>query len=68
MRYLSRIPRKLPQGQVLVHNRVQPASPIGMNGFRIWRQSLADKPKLTICKCGWAPQAGVHYRVEKIER
>jgi hypothetical protein len=63
MTYLRHVPRKLPEGKVLVHNRVRPASPIGLNGFRIWLESLSDNPKLVVCDCGWAPHLETHYRV-----
>jgi hypothetical protein len=63
MQYLRYIPRKLPAGKLLVHNKVRPVKHIGLNGFRIWLQSPEDDPKLVVCKCGWAPHLGEHYRV-----
>ena len=39
MRYINSIPRKLPEGRVLVHNRVRPARPLGTGGFRAWTQN-----------------------------
>ena len=63
MRYVTGIPRKMPAGLILVHNRVQPVHPIGLNGFRAW---LAKPAKEYVpCNCGWAPQVpGGHYRVQ----
>ena len=61
-RYLPYIPRKIPDGKILVHNRVRPVSPIGLNGFRIWTQLLTDEPRLVVCNCGWAPHLEKHYR------
>ncbi len=49
MDYLKRIPKKLPAGQVVVHNHVQPAHPIGRNGFRVWRQEFDGT--LEVCPC-----------------
>jgi hypothetical protein len=63
MKYLFHMPRKIPEGKVVVHNRVKPASPIGTNGFRIWLQSPSDDPMLVVCNCGWAPHLKSHYRV-----
>jgi hypothetical protein len=51
MKYVEHVPRKLPDGQVLFHNRVhaqwQNHLP-GVNGFRAWTQPSEDLPK----KCG----------------
>jgi hypothetical protein len=63
MKYLGCMPRKIPEGKVVVHNRVKPAWPIGTNGFRIWLQSSSDDPKVVVCNCGWAPHLKNHYRV-----
>jgi hypothetical protein len=60
-RYVSQIPKSVPEGMVLVHNHVKPADPIGMNGFRVWLQE-ADVTPVVVCTCGWAPQL-THYRV-----
>jgi hypothetical protein len=67
MKYLGYVPRKVPEGKVVVHNRVKPASPIGMNGFRIWIQSPSDEPMLVVCDCGWAPHLKSHYRVFHVQ-
>ena len=64
--YVTAIPRKeLPEGRVLVHNRVTPYAKIGTKGFRAWTQFKTDR--LVRCHCDWA---GVdlhglpHYRVK----
>jgi hypothetical protein len=66
VRYVTAVPRKaLPEGRVLVHNRVAPYPKIGMNGIRAWTQFKTDT--LVQCDCNWA---GVdlhglpHYRVK----
>ena len=61
-RYLPYMPRSIPDGKILVHNRVKPVSPIGRNGFRIWLQPPSDEPRLIVCNCGWAPHLEKHYR------
>ena len=34
--------------------------PLGWNGFRAW---FDDEPRrFKICRCGWAPTLGTHYR------
>lgn len=66
MKYVDRIPRKLPRGRVLVHNSVEPASSVGDRGSRAWTQKMTDR--LELCDCNWA---GVdlhglkHYRVKQ---
>jgi hypothetical protein len=54
-------------GELLVRNPVrhEPDMPVGVNGFR------AETPPaewqavpLVECECGWAPLAGIHYRVD----
>lgn len=68
LNYVNAIPRELPDGVVLVHNHVRPASPIGMSGFRIWCQSPSDEPELVVCDCGWPRHSKTHikthYRVK----
>ena len=68
MRYIGNgVPRKVPEGRVLVHNRVShgPRTPVGVRGFRAWTQPVdADDPPVVECDCGWAAGAGVHYRVD----
>ena len=67
MRYVRgfTIPRQRPPaGRVLVHNHVRhtPAFVCGQNGFRAWTQ--VKTRRLVRCACGWAPEAGTHYRVK----
>jgi hypothetical protein len=59
--YLSKIPTKIPDGQVVVHNHVRPTTRrLGSRGFRAW---LAEpNERLVVCDCGWAPELGEHYR------
>ncbi len=57
---LSKPPRFLPIGKVLVHNHVK--SRLDSRGFRAW---LADPDeKYEICICGWAPHLE-HYKVKR---
>jgi hypothetical protein len=55
MNYVLRIPRKIPQDHVMVHNPP-----------RAWTQPLADalKPWLTPCHCGLAGQPHLRSRIE----
>jgi hypothetical protein len=63
--YLSTIPSEdeIPSGRVVVHNHVvPPVRRLGTRGFRAW---LADPSnRLVVCDCRWAPEIGVHYRVD----
>lgn len=61
--YLSTIPLVIPDGKVIVHNRVPAVWPVGLNGFRIWLQNKSDAHNLIACDCGWAAHLGAHYRV-----
>jgi hypothetical protein len=61
MIYLSKLPKEIPQGQVLVHNHVRPVKQIGLNGFRCWLQKI--DPTLVKCDCGWAPKFAEHFKV-----
>jgi hypothetical protein len=65
MEYLHAIPREIPPGRVLVHNRVRAIwvnQEQGHNGFRFW---LAEPSERHVrCDCGWAPQLSGHHRVE----
>jgi hypothetical protein len=47
--YLTRTPRSAAAGKVVVHNRIHPARPLGMNGFRAWEQVPAAD--LAECRC-----------------
>ena len=59
MKYIERIPRKISDGLVMVHNHVQPQNQIGLNGFRVWLQPIDET--LVVCPCKWAGQ--LHYRI-----
>jgi hypothetical protein len=67
LQYLNHVPRKIPLGRVIVHNRVHALfenQPPGMNGFRTWTVArlTASRNKAYIkCSCGWAKLA--HYRI-----
>jgi hypothetical protein len=63
MEYLSKLPKAVPAGRVLVHNSVKPARTLGTRGFRAWL-SDPDPKNLEACDCGWAPTLGGHYRVK----
>lgn len=63
--YLSRLPRAVPRGRVLVHNQVRPTRHLGMRGFRAWLQE-PNPDKLVACDCGWAAELGPHYRVKAV--
>jgi hypothetical protein len=64
--YLSRIPASVPEGLALVHNSVKPSG----GGFRYWLQRPSDSPSIVPCRCEWAPELALHYRVNRpdIER
>jgi hypothetical protein len=66
-----------PSGRILVHNHIRRTAtmPPGLNGFRIWYDFLKypqhfknlwdTKPtKYVVCKCGWRPDFGKHYRLK----
>jgi len=66
-RYIPYIPKKVPNGHIIVHNSVAPQARVGMNGFRIWlAPSDASNYAVEVCNCGWAPHVPVHYRVKLI--
>lgn len=65
MHYVTNIPRKLPEGIVLVHNHIVPQKILGLNGFRAWTQPHDDTVEL--CRCDWAGvdlHGLTHYRVK----
>jgi hypothetical protein len=66
--YLFAYPTSIPDGKLLVHNRVTvgitPKRRPGVSGFRIWLDD-ADAARREPCDCGWAPELGVHYRVRR---
>ncbi len=59
--YLLVIPDEVPPDRLLVHNGVRPTRRLGLRGFRAWLAPLDER--LVVCDCGWAPEAGMHYRV-----
>jgi hypothetical protein len=68
-RYVSRTPRKVPEGRIVVHNHVRSTnedgsfrSP-GIEGFRVWTER-ANTLNRAVCRCGWAPHLKEHYRVD----
>ena len=69
MIYPTRIPAEdeIPDGCLLVHNRVRPALRQGTRGFRFWLTPVGD-PGVVECRCGRAPKSGVHYRHGEISR
>lgn len=63
MNYLKRLPDTIPEGQVLVHNQVQPAKQLGTRGFRAWLEPAPAGDHLEPCPCAWANEFGPHYRL-----
>ncbi len=57
--YLTQLPERVPEGQVLVHNSVWPRQRLNADGFRAWLQAPAEN--LVLCRCGWARELGEHY-------
>ena len=64
--YLTELPERVPEGNVLVHNRILPRTQLNSNGVRAWLQAPADC--LELCPCGWAPHLGEHYRMADLYR
>jgi hypothetical protein len=56
--YLREMPKSVPDGKILVHNKSRPTA----HGFRTWLQPPSDNPSLVVCKCKWAPHLERHYR------
>jgi hypothetical protein len=63
--YLSKLPKSVPAGRVLVHNNVKPRRTLSAGGFRAWL-SEPDSKRLVACECDWAPELGQHYRVKGV--
>jgi hypothetical protein len=62
---VNTIPKKLPAGEVLVHNHIRPARPLSRNGFRAWTAKPTDGLELCTCKmAGMALHGLKHYRVK----
>jgi len=55
MRYISRIPKKVAKGRVLMHNHIRHTidMPAGVNGFRFWTDA-EPPPGFKRCGCGWS--------------
>lgn len=65
MEYLLKMPDSIPDGRVLVHNRVRPTRRLGSQGFRAWLER-PDPARLELCDCSWAPELGRHHRVKQL--
>jgi hypothetical protein len=48
-----------PPGCILVHNRIDGST----RGFRGWWTKPAAE--FVLCHCGWRPDLGLHYRVQR---
>jgi hypothetical protein len=65
MEYLFKIPSRVPEGRIVVHDHVRPARPaLGAHGFRAWLAEPSER--LEVCGCDWAPMLGEHYRVRRV--
>jgi hypothetical protein len=55
VRYVGRIPKKIPPGRVLMHNLVtlKKDRPIGDEGFRAWT-GIKPLEGFVPCPCGWS--------------
>jgi hypothetical protein len=71
-KYIWNVPKKIPEGWILFHNRVHAQwddQAPGVNGFRAWltKDELSELPLAKPCDCGWSGL--LHYRIEpKIAR
>jgi hypothetical protein len=59
-----------PAGMVIVHNFAPTGKQRGndgnnVNGFRYWAQGIDDDPPIKVCSCGWSPQLGDHYEIDR---
>jgi hypothetical protein len=53
-----------PPGYILVHNRLSaPQKRQGTRGLRAWWTKPAAE--FVLCDCGWRPDLGPHYRVQR---
>jgi hypothetical protein len=50
------VPRTIPAGKILVHNRVIHGSDwhCGANGFRCWTLNKSSSRRWRVCPCGWS--------------
>lgn len=67
VRYLTGIPKKIPEGLVVVHNfrPGDPQRPPRRGGFRIFfARFVDDAERGPPCDCGWSWRGGIeHYEV-----
>jgi hypothetical protein len=61
VRYLLQMPKAVPDGKILVHNRGQPTARLGSRAFRAWFDDPGDRYEP--CTCGWAANLPRHYQV-----
>jgi hypothetical protein len=66
-KYIWSVPKQIPEGWVLFHNRVHAQwdnHVPGVNGFRAWftKSELSELPLAMPCDCGWSGL--LHYRIE----
>lgn len=66
MRYLTYVPKQVPDARIVVHNLTETAyyegCVLGEGGFRAWTEPVGDRTRVS-CPCGWAPLLPEHYRV-----
>jgi hypothetical protein len=57
-----------PAGFILCHNHVKHGARTrqGTNGFRAWFS--LPSAKHVVCDCGWRPELGKHYRIDRRAR
>ena len=56
-RYISYVPKTIPEGKILCHNGMIPQTPDqkpGFNGFRAWVDNETQSAKYGPCNCGWS--------------
>jgi hypothetical protein len=63
--YLTRLPKAVPAGRLLVHNHVRTTRRLGSRGFRAWLLPIEQRESVAHCACGWVPELGAHYRVRR---
>jgi hypothetical protein len=59
--YLLQVPKAVPAGKILVHNRGRPTARLGSRAFRAWLDGPGDRYEP--CRCGWAANLPEHYQV-----
>lgn len=70
VRYLTGVPKAIPEGKRLVHNFPPgvPRRPSGAGGFRYWLEADEASDKRSACQCEWeAPPHWTTYRQEPPE-